>query len=170
MKIRKTTTQDINQVMHLIQQAQAYFKSQGIDQWQDGYPNHEKIYEDIQHDISYVLEDEGEIIATAAISLADDPTYEVIDGAWISDNPYAVIHRICVDNERKGKNIALQLLQYTQDLALNKGFRSIRIDTHQDNQSMQRFLLKHGFVYCGIITLESKALRLAYEKILMVSK
>ena len=43
---------------------------------------------------------------------------------------------------------------------------SIRIDTHDDNLSMQRFLTKYGFTHCGTIYLENKETRRAYEKIL----
>ena len=41
--------------MRLINQAKAYMKEQGIDQWQDGYPNEASIANDIAHDYSYVI-------------------------------------------------------------------------------------------------------------------
>ena len=40
------------------------------------------------------------------------------------------------------------------------------MDTHDDNLSMQRFLTKYGFNYCGTIYLENKEKRRAYEKLL----
>ena len=43
-------------------------------------------------------------------------------------------------------------------------YHSIRMDTHNDNLSMQKFLTKYGFKHCGTITLASGALRRAYEK------
>jgi len=43
-------------------------------------------------------------------------------------------------------------------------YHSVRMDTHHDNLSMQSFLTKYGFKYCGEITLKSGALRRAYEK------
>ena len=74
MKLRLTTTNDLTAVMTIINQAKVYFKEQGINQWQDGYPDE-----------------------------------------------------------------------------LTKP--SIRMDTHDDNLSMQRFLIKYGFEYCGTIYL-----------------
>lgn len=47
-----------------------------------------------------------------------------------------------------------------------KEIKSIRIDTHQDNKSMQRLILKNNFEYCGIIYVEDGSERLAYEKVL----
>ena len=40
--------------------------------------------------------------------------------------------------------------------------RSIRIDTHPDNQIMQGLIRTMGYTYCGDVVIESR--RLAYEK------
>ena len=49
MKLRLTTTNDLNAVMTIINQAKKYFKEQGINQWQDGYPNENSIINDIRN-------------------------------------------------------------------------------------------------------------------------
>lgn len=41
MILRQTKLEDISRVMEIINQAKCYFKENGIDQWQDGYPNEE---------------------------------------------------------------------------------------------------------------------------------
>jgi len=38
------------------------------------------------------------------------------------------------------------------------------VDTHEDNQTMQALLGKHGFSYCGIIHLANGDPRMAYMK------
>jgi len=164
--IRNATQKDVIQIMNLVKQAQAYFKSQAIDQWQDGYPNAEQINQDILKQNSYVLVD-GNVIGTMYFAIEDDPTYLHIDGKWkTQDKPYAVIHRIVVDENIKGQGLAKQLLDYAEAKCLKQRVSSIRIDTHDDNLSMQRFLKKNGFEACGHITLESGALRIAFEKVL----
>lgn len=40
MQFRKSVETDINNIMNIVKQAQAYFKQQGINQWQDNYPIH----------------------------------------------------------------------------------------------------------------------------------
>lgn len=55
MEFRNSTKQDINRIMDIIKQAQAYFKEQGINQWQNNYPNTEVISKDIDSENSYVL-------------------------------------------------------------------------------------------------------------------
>ena len=108
MNFRKTKTEEIPQVMKMIDQAKVYMKSQGIDQWQNGYPNAEEIGKDIEKGYSYVMEDEGKIIGTMAVLFANDPNYEKIyEGAWkTTEEPYVAIHRVAVDEDCKGKGIA----------------------------------------------------------------
>lgn len=168
MNIRKSEKNDLLGIMELIHQAQRYFKSQNIDQWQDGYPNEEAILNDIQKRSSYVLVDEDQIVGTMYYAIEPDKNYAIIDGQWLTnDQPYAVIHRIVVDENYKGKSLAKQLFNYVIDDCQAKDVQSIRIDTHHDNLSMQRFLKKNGFEACGDIRLlDSQALRIAFEKLL----
>lgn len=166
MKIRKSQLQDVDSIMNLIHQAQHYFKEAHIDQWQDGYPISDNIIEDIQKNASYVICDQ-DIMGTMYFAIEKDPSYHVIQGQWLTnDQPYAVIHRIVVDENHKGQNIAHHLLEFAISKCYEKGIHSIRIDTHEDNLSMQRFLKKHHFVKCGQITLSSGAPRIAFEKII----
>ena len=39
MCIKKSSVNDVQAIMKLVHQAQAYFRNNGIDQWQDGYPD-----------------------------------------------------------------------------------------------------------------------------------
>ncbi len=170
MKIRHSTEKDISQMMRLIQQAQSYFKRNGIDQWQDGYPNEQQLANDISKKHSYVLFDE-KVIGTMYFSIEDDLNYAKINGQWKTKHqPYAVIHRIVVDEDMKGHNLAKEMLLYAQQQCQKQNIQSIRIDTHQDNLSMQAFLNKNGFEYCGQISLENGAPRIAFEKLLNKNK
>ena len=100
MIIRQSKKDDLQNMMTLFHQAQVYFQSQGIDQWQDGYPNEEQILDDISLKQSYVLVHNNQIVGTMFFSIDNDPTYNYIDGQWLtSDTQYAVIHRIVVDEK-----------------------------------------------------------------------
>lgn len=165
MEFRKSAETDINNIMKIIKQAQAYFKEQGIDQWQNNYPNVEAISGDIANNNSYVLLKDNNIVATAAVSFDGESTYDTIyEGEWITNNEYAVIHRIAVDNTYKGLGLSSQIIKNVEQLCLNKGLYSIKIDTHEENISMQKLLEKNKFQYCGIIYLEDRSKRIAFEK------
>lgn len=167
MEIIHTQYNHINDVMKIINQAKSYFKNNNINQWQDGYPNEESIKEDIIQNKSYVLIDNGKVIGTMFFAIENDPSYSYIEnGQWLTDNKYAVIHRIAVDEIIKGRNIAFELVNYVIDQCKLNTINSIRIDTHKDNLSMQRFLNKHDFKACGTIYLASGDPRIAFEKLL----
>lgn len=167
MIIRKTNINDINEVIKIINQAKEYFREMKIDQWQDGYPDEEIIKIDIMNNSSYVLEIDGEIVATAMFSIERDNNYDnIYDGKWLTESEYAVIHRIAVDNKFKGLKLAEKIVKHATEVCKEKDIRSIRIDTHKDNISMQKFLKNNGFKYCGVIYLEDNSPRVAFEKVI----
>ena len=167
MKFRKTTVEDINNVMKIINEAKEYFRKNRVDQWQNGYPNSDTIYNDIKKNSSYVLESENKILATAMVSFEEDKTYKKIyNGEWLNSGNYAVIHRIAVSEKVKGNGIASAIIKEVESLCKENRVNSIKIDTHKDNISMQKLLEKNDFKYCGIIYLEDGNERIAFEKII----
>lgn len=152
MEFRKAIESDVNTIMNIIKQAQAYFKEQGINQWQNNYPNSETIENDIINKNSYVLLNDNIIIGTVVLSFDGEKSYEFIyDGNWKSNFEYAVIHRIAVDTNYKGLGLASTIINNVKEICVNKGVCSIKVDTQKDNISMQKLLEKNGFEYCGII-------------------
>ena len=165
MIMEKAAVSDLNRIMEIIEQARAYLKSAGINQWQDGYPNRKSILTDIENGWGNVIKAGGEVCAYAAVIFGTEPTYkEIYNGNWLTESEkYAVIHRIAVAFNKKGNGIAGKIIGETADECKRMNIKSIRADTHRDNISMQRTLIKNGFVYCGIIYLSDGAERLAYE-------
>lgn len=168
MKFRKTRPEDIPGIMKIIRQAQEYMREQRIDQWQNGYPEETVFKEDIEHGYSYVMEEDGNIIATMAVIFDGEPDYDKIyDGQWKTvKQPYAAIHRVAVDTQAKGRGIAGAMLSEVEKMCRVRGVGSMKNDTHKDNSSMQRMLRKNGFEYCGIIYLKDGEERIAFEKLI----
>ena len=160
MNLRKATLDDVSSIMNIIHLAKEYFKENGIDQWQNGYPNLESTIKDIDNGHSYVICDEDKVVATAAIIDDVDPNYAYIeDGEWLSNFDYVCVHRVATLPDYKGKGLAGRFLSYAKTL----GRKSVRIDTHKDNLSMQRMILKNNLKYCGIVYMSDGAKRFAYE-------
>ena len=156
---------DVDAVMTLVADAQNWFRSQGIDQWQDGYPTRSIIENDISQDYSYVVEYNGVVVATFAVAFDGEPTYATIErGEWPNENDYAVVHRIMVSDTMRRKGVAREILSFVERLCEERGVRDIRIDTHRDNRAMLAMLKKCGYSRCGRITLQSGAKREALHK------
>lgn len=174
---RHSTPDDIAQITEIAGYASAFLKAQGIDQWQKGYPDRQIFLSDTDTGLGYVLEEDGQIAAVCAITFTDDPSYrEIFDGQWLTEQegkktpPYAAIHRMAVNASLRGKGYAGQLFENAASLALEKGMKSIRIDTHEGNLPMQSALKKAGFIRCGRIYLQGGAEdgdpRIAFERLL----
>lgn len=166
MLIKKSEEKDIKDIMIIINEAKLYMKESGIGQWQDGYPNENSIKGDIEKGHSYIIINESEVVGTFALSFDGDKNYNIIDGGkWLQNNLYGVIHRIAMKNKVKGKGSAGEIIRFAVEKSLEKEINSLRMDTHEENNSMRKFLEKNDFKYCGIIYLEDGNPRVAYEKI-----
>ena len=165
LRFRKGEGADLERVMEFVADAQNWFRSQSIDQWQDGYPTQELILSDILGGENYVVELYGVVVASFVISFAGEPTYSEIKGkGWLNDEPYVVVHRIAVSDKYRRKGIAKEILHFTEELCAERGIKDIRIDTHCDNKAMRALLKKMRYTHCGRITLTSGAYREAYQK------
>lgn len=165
--IRKAIIKELSVIMGLIAEAQQFLKESRVDQWQNGYPSADIIRHDINQGNGYVVTNLGDIVAFATVIFSEEPTYRTIyNGAWLTDGDYAVIHRIAVSNQYKGKGVGRNLLQSVEQMAIERQLKSVRIDTHEDNLSMQRLIRKMDYCYCGEIFLKDGQKRIAFEKII----
>ncbi len=61
---------------------------------------------------------------------------------------YLTLHRIAVSAAARGRGVASFMLRESIAIARERGFKSVRVDTHAGNLPMQGAFLKHGFVRC----------------------
>lgn len=156
---------DLEEIMTIIADAVGRMLREGKQQWDETYPTSQHIAADIRNGDAYVIESEGRVIAYGAVVFTGEEAYESLQGAWLSDRPYVVVHRMAVAQNRQGKGLARIFLESTESLARSKGIGSFRIDTNFDNFPMLHLLDKCGFTYCGEIRYSGGARR-AYEKLL----
>ena len=165
MILRLATLSDAKTIWEILQAAILQRKNDGSTQWQNGYPNEGTVENDIQQGYGYVIEEKNMIIAYAAIVFGDEPTYEVINGAWLSNQPYVVVHRVATAPNLKGKGIATHLFLCIEKLAAEKNIFSIKVDTNFDNIPMLKIMDNLNYTYCGEIFVSGSPRR-AYEKLL----
>ena len=156
--IRKTNIQDLNEVLDIYKVAREFMiKNRNDSQWGHTHPPKELIINDIKQNKSHVCIKDKKIACVFYFNIEEDSTYTKIDGKWLNDLPYGVIHRIARASDAKGAGTFCINWCYSQ-------CKNIRIDTHRDNKPMLTILNKLGFIYCGIIWLENKNERLAFQK------
>lgn len=159
MDIRLAKRDDITEINNLYEAARQFMSKNGnADQWSNNYPSIEDIEEDLKKDCLYVCEDNDEVLAVFFYEFANDEDYEKIDGAWLDDSPYGVLHRIATKRGTNG--IGAYCIDYAYNACGN-----LRIDTHEKNIPMRNLLKKLGFKECGIIQVRHGKERIAFQKI-----
>ena len=158
MNIRKSTMNDVDDIMRIIASAKQYMVSHGnTTQWIDGYPGEEIIISDIKNGNSYLMTDNDMIAGTFSFIIGKEPNYQVIkNGEWHYDRPYGTIHRLASSGMTRG--ISKVCFEY----CLGK-MDYIRIDTHRDNLSMRSAIEKFGFKKCGNVYMSNGTERIAYD-------
>lgn len=158
MEIRKSNSEDINEIMNCIDFARKLMRDSGNSvQWTNGYPSKELMLESIENGFNFLIVENGEVVATFDFIIGNDPNYSVIEnGAWLNDDPYGVIHRLASNGKAKG------VAKFCFEWCFSQ-FPNIRIDTHETNITMQKVLEKLGYQKCGIIYVADGTPRLAYQ-------
>ncbi len=163
--LRPAEAEDITTILEFVWGAQRRLAERGIDQWQNGYPNRERIENDVLAQVGRVLCIDGRAIAYGVVVYTGESAYNNLQGgSWLTEGtPYATIHRLCVADEEVGKGAGRAFMTLVEKEVALRGVASIRVDTHPDNRIMQSLIASLGYTYCGTVTYESP--RLAYEKI-----
>ena len=138
-KLKNTVAGEENLAMDIINQAKAFLKEQGIDQWQTGYPNMEAILGDIEKQRGYFFLENDVIFGYACIDYEGEA------------------------KESRGKGLADVAFRLVAEQAKSKGIENFRVDTDEANKIMQAVLKRNGFTYCGVIWFDNSE-KIAFEK------
>ncbi len=158
MEIRQATSGDLPRLMELYDAARAFMRRCGNTvQWVGGYPSRELVAAGIDAGQQWVCVAGGHIAATFWFAVGPEPTYSQIDGAWLDDATYGVVHRLASDGSVSG--VGEFCLQWCLERCGN-----IRVDTHSSNTVMQNILTRLRYTRCGVITLTDGTPRDAFHK------
>lgn len=161
--IRKAEMLDLCAAKRVYKIAREEMKRTGNEsQWGDSYPSEDIMKDDIKREQLYLGEDDGAIYFIFMLTDEKEEEYaRIYDGSWLNDEPYITLHRVASDGRIKG------VFNRIFDFALQKmdelGIFNIRIDTHEDNLTMQAILKKHGFKKCGLVNFKYGGERIAYQ-------
>jgi hypothetical protein len=135
MEIRRSTENDIDEIMKIFEKARKFMKDSGNpNQWKDNHPERALIESDIENNVGFVCLDEGEIVGTFMYFEGKEPNYaRIYEGQWLNDEPYGVVHRVASKTGKRG--VASFCLNWCFEQC-----RNLRIDTHRDNIPMHKLV------------------------------
>lgn len=165
LSLRKATLNDVDRIWEILQKAIEKRKEEGSEQWQNGYPNIDVVQNDISNGFGYVIENkENLIVGYVAIINEVEPAYTAIEGKWINNDTYLVVHRLAVAQNVTIKGLGSWTMTEIEKVAKSKNIHSIKVDTNFDNIPMLRIFEKLAYHYCGEVYFDGSP-RKAFQKI-----
>ena len=148
MEFRPATINDLDALVRLYGAATQDMFRQGIDQWDERYPDREILAEDAESgDMTLGLPD-GALACAWVVNREYDPEYEL--GAWEhTEGDFCVLHRLCVNPAMQGRGLARQAMARMEKNALEQGFDSVRLDVFSQNLHAQRLYERLGYKRTG---------------------
>lgn len=150
--IRPANLNDISQIMKLITEVVPLMRASGNLQWDSTYPNPEVFESDIALNQLWVADADGAIAGVTAITTEQYPEYAEVG---LDINEIAIVtHRLAVSPHYRGQGIAGLLLQQAERVAVDRGIKTLRIDTNSNNTATRQLFPKMGYVFAGEMGLD----------------
>jgi len=159
---RKATPDDFDRILCVFKQAIKALRENGIDQWDEVYPDCAVLMEDIRAGGMYVLIRGQEILGVLTANREDYPAYK--SGKWTCEaDSAAVIHRVCVSPSFQNQGVARKMLLLMEETLLREGFASARLDAFSQNPRALRLYEGLGYKKVGEVPFR-KGVFYLYEK------
>lgn len=167
MEFRLAREIDRIEIEKIYEDGSLKLKSLDINQWQgQDKPNLDNFKNLIANKNIFVLEDKEKVVSTVIIYDYDLDYEKNLDGKWNIPKAYLALHRIGTLESERNKGYGRKIIEFAESYARENNFKSVRIDTHRENKSMQNLLKSMNYIYVGLVYLDGKNERLAFEKIL----
>lgn len=165
MELRLAREDDREIILQIYDDGSKKLKSLGLDQWQGkDKPNLDNFKELIANKNIFVLDDGGKVVSSVIIYDFDIDYENNLDGRWQSPKPYVALHRIGTLSSQGKKGYGRKIIELAESYARENHFKSVRIDTHRGNKTMQGLLKSLNYKYVGLVYLAGKNERFAFEK------
>jgi len=164
--IREASTADVEPVIDLVCACIARMRSQGIDQWDDVYPDRGTIEGDIHAGNAVVAIADQTLAGFAVLNEHQEVEYGKVP--WSFTSRAAVIHRMMVAPSIEGRGIARALMTFLERCATLSGYASIRLDAFVNNARAVRFYERCDYRRAGQVRFR-KGDFYCFEKALVTS-
>lgn len=145
---RMATSADINEIQRFVDRAKAVMETQGIHQWDEIYPTKEDFAGDESKQELFVGEIDGKLAVCFTLNKFQDEEYFAVDWENKGEN-FIVIHRLCVNPEFQGMGIGSKTCRHIEEVALERGAASIKLDAFTENPISLAMYGKLGYKVKG---------------------
>ena len=153
MKIRQATANDLSTILRWRQEAAAWLRTRGSDQWNDSGLSRnafvDRVKTSIESGETWIAEDDdGTPLGTIAVDSISDP------GLWTDDELATafVVHRMITDRSATGRGVGAKLLEHAECLARRAGRKMLILDAWNTNRDLHAYYQSQGFRHVRTVT------------------
>ncbi len=130
----------------------ARMRADGIEQWDEVYPDAAVFSRDLAAGTLHVLREGDGILGCVTLDTMHDPLWQgmVLSAAG---EPAAAVHRLMVDPAAQGRGLAKLLMAHAESLARAQGFRAIHLDCFTSNPAALALYERLGYRRTGTATM-----------------
>lgn len=142
MNIQLAKYEEIKEILDIFKERCNWFKKKNIDQWgsyEEKY-NEEYFIGAMQTNKLYVVKQEKEVIGVFLLK-EEDKTY------WNDNKSAYYIHHLATRIGYLG--VGAKILEFIEKLAIQNNKECIRLDCKKNNDVLNSYYQKRGFIYMG---------------------
>lgn len=147
---------EIDSILALTKACGKHMRDNGIDQWDENYPNRESILNDLETETLFAYREGDEILGIVVLNESQDEEYGEIDWSTTDNDKNIVVHRLAVQPDQQGKGLARKLMDFAEQWAKEQNYDAIRLDTFSRNPRNQKFYTNRGYTDLGPVYLKYK--------------
>jgi ribosomal protein S18 acetylase RimI-like enzyme len=144
MEFTRAQQHEIITIMDMMNKQKAIYKAQGIELWNDEYPDLENLQEDFDHGFLYVLKDDNQIVASMSQT---DSLLEDHHGC----ESVCYLTRFIVNPDLQNKGYGTIAIAEMENIAIQQKFQRIEFLVSQNNPRAMKLYKHLGFVDIGVV-------------------
>jgi GNAT superfamily N-acetyltransferase len=141
---------DLPSLMLLIGACIGHMRQQGIEQWDELYPDRATLERDIAAGTLFIASEQGAIQGMIVLNELQPKEYETVPWRDHDGRPL-VVHRLAVAPAWQGRGVASQLMQFAETYGRRNGYGAIRLDAFVHNPSALRLYARLGYRNAGTV-------------------
>lgn len=147
---------EIDEIIALTKACGLHMRENGIDQWDENYPDRASIQTDLETKTLFAYREEGVVLGIVVLNENQDEEYAEIKWSTNDQNRNLVVHRLAVHPNQQGKGIARSIMDFAEQYAKEQNYDAIRLDTFSQNPRNQKFYTNRGYTDLGSVFLKYK--------------
>lgn len=172
MKISRVSAEQADDAFAIVVRCREALESQGIPQWDAGYPSLSFFRAAAAEGTLFVLTDRAESAGVVVLNEWQLPEWSAVE--WGErEGPVLVIHSLAVSPSAQGRGYGRALLNFCESFATDNGYAAIRLDAFPENPKALQLYVRHGYQLRGQVRVQGKPaghdLYNCYEKRLEVA-